>query len=76
MYLHSKKLLWQDTFYKKIHYLTFDRSLKKVAQYTLHHVKYAPPKFEVAISNALEEDTIIRKVMDTWMDDGRTLVQN
>ena len=33
-------------------------------QYPLHHVPYAPAKFEDATSNGLEEDTITRNVVD------------
>ena len=55
--------------YKKIHYLTFDLDLgvkvtQNVTQYPLHHVIYAPTKFEVATSNGLGEDTITRNVTD------------
>ena len=40
----------------KIHYLTFDLDLginptRNVAQYPLHHVTYAPARFEVATFN-------------------------
>ena len=70
--------------YKKIHYLTFDLDLgvkviRNVTQYPLHHVIYAPTKFEVATSNGLGEDTITRNVTDGRTDrqtdrrtDGRT----
>ena len=59
--------------YKKIHYLTFDLDLgvkvtRNVTQYPLHHVIYAPTKFEVAMSNGLEEDTITRNVTDGRTD--------
>ena len=62
--------------YKKIHYLTFDLDLgvkvtRNVTQYPLHHVIYAPTKFEVAMSNGLGEDTITRNVTDRRTD-GRT----
>ena len=75
--------------YKKIHYLTFDLDLgvkvtRNVTQYPLHHVIYAPTKFEVATSNGLGEDTITRNVTDGRTDrqthgrtdDGPTLVRN
>ena len=75
--------------YKKIHYLTFDLDLgvkvtRNVTQYPLHHVIYAPTKFEAATSNGLGEDTITRNVTDgqtdeqthRWTDDGPTLVRN
>ena len=75
--------------YKKIHYLTFDLDLwvkakvkvtQNVTQYPLHHVIYAPTKFEVATSNGLGEDTITRNVTDGQThgrtDDGPTLVRN
>ena len=66
--------------YKKIHYLTFDLDLgvkvtRNVTQYPLHHVIYAPTKFEVSTSNGLGEDTITRNVTDGQTDrrtDGRT----
>ena len=70
--------------YKKIHYLTFDLDLgvkvtRNVTQYPLHHVIYAPTKFQVATSNGLGEDTITRNVTDGRTDrqthgrtDGRT----
>ena len=44
---------------------------RKVTQYPLHHVIYAPTKFEVAMSNGLGEDTITRNVTD-GRTDGRT----
>ena len=59
--------------YKKIHYLTFDT--RNVTQYPLHHVIYAPTKFEVPTSNSLGEDTITRNVTDGQTDrqtDGQT----
>ena len=70
--------------YKKIHYLTFDLDLgvkvtRNITQYPLHHVIYAPTKFEVSTSNGLGEDTITRNVTDGRTDrqtdrrtDGRT----
>ena len=59
--------------YKKIHYLIFDLDLevkvtRNVTQYPLHHVIYAPTKFEVAKSNGLGEDTITRNVTDGRTD--------
>ena len=39
-----------------------------VAQYPLHHVIYAPTKFQVAMSNGLGEDTITRNVTDGRTD--------
>ena len=75
--------------FKKIHFLTCDLDLGvkvtgNVTQYPLHHVIYAPTKFEVATSNRLGEDTITRNVMDGQTDgqthgrtdDGLTLVRN
>ena len=61
--------------YKKIHYSTFDLDLgvkvtRNVTQYPLHHVIYAPTKFQVATSNSFGEDTITRNVTD-----GRTVRQ-
>ena len=66
--------------YTKIHYLTFDLDLgvkvtPNVTQYPLHHVTYAPTKFEVSTSNGLGEDTITRNVTDGRTDrqtDART----
>ena len=49
---------------QKIIYLTLDLEVKateKVAQYTLHHVIYAPAKFEVAMSNDIRGDAFTRK---------------
>ena len=59
--------------YKKIHYSTFDLDLgvkvtRNVTQYPLHHVIYAPTKFQVATSNGFGIDTITRNVTD-----GRTV---
>ena len=59
--------------YKKIHYLTFDLDLgvkvtRNVTQYPLHHVIYAPTKFQVATSKGLGEDTITRNVTDGRTD--------
>ena len=48
---------------------------QNVTQYPLHHVIYAPTKFEVATSNGLGEDTITRNVTDGRTDrqtDART----
>ena len=41
---------------------------RDIAQYPLHHVIYAPTKFEVAMSNDLGEDTITRNVTDGRTD--------
>ena len=59
--------------YTKIYYLTFDLDLgvkvtQNVTQYPLHHVIYAPTKFEVATSNGLGEVTITRNVTDGRTD--------
>ena len=59
--------------YKNIHYLTFDLDLgvkvtRNVTKYPLHHVIYAPTKFEVSTSNGLGEDTITRNVTDGRTD--------
>ena len=54
--------------------MTFDLDLgvtRNVAQYPLHHVTYAPAKFEVAMSKRLGEDTITRNVTD-GRTDGQT----
>ena len=52
---------------------------RNVTKYPLHHVIYAPTKFQVATSNGLGEDTITRNVTDGRTDrqthgrtDGRT----
>ena len=48
---------------------------QNITQYPLHHVIYAPTKFEVATSNRLGEDTITRNVTDGQTDtrtDGQT----
>ena len=63
-----------------MHYLTFDldpgvKVTRNVTQYPLHHVIYAPTKFQVAMSNGLGEDTITRNVTDGQTDrrtDGQT----
>ena len=63
-----------------MHYLTFDldpgvKVTRNVTQYPLHHVIYAPTKFQVAMSNGLGEDTITRNVTDGRTDaqtDGQT----
>ena len=34
---------------------------KNVAQYHPHHVTYAPPNFEVAMSNGMGEDAFTRR---------------
>ena len=52
--------------YKEMHYLTFDLDLWvkvtwNVAQYPLHHVTYAPAKFEVATCDGFGEDAFTRK---------------
>ena len=56
--------------------MTFDldpkvKVTRNVTQYPLHHVIYAPTKFEVATSNGLGEDTITRNVTD-GRTDGQT----
>ena len=50
--------------YKKIQYLTLTfgtKFIQNVAQYPLHHVTYAPAKFEVATSNGLGGDAFTRE---------------
>ena len=45
-------------------YHDFDLGVKvtqNVAQYPLHHVTYAPAKFEVVMSKGLREDEFTRK---------------
>ena len=54
--------------YKKVHYCTFNLDLrlrtnmKNIAQYPLHHMTYAPAKFEVAMSNGLGGDAFARNI--------------
>ena len=46
----------------KSRFFTFDLGVtQNVAQYPLHHVSYAPAKFEVAMSNGLGEYAFTRK---------------
>ena len=68
-----------------LHYLVPKvKVTRNITQYPLHHVIYAPTKFEVATSNGLGEDTITRNVTDGRTDrqthgrtdDGPTLVRN
>ena len=56
--------------YKKVHHFTFDIDFRSgttqnVAQYPLHHMTYAPSKFEVAMSNGLGGNAFTR---NTWFD--------
>ena len=89
MHRQKLKLLLLKVYEEKIHFLTFDLDLgvkvtRNVTQFPLHHVIYAPIKFEVATSNGLGEDTITRNVTDGrtdartdgQTDDGPTLVRN
>ena len=49
----------------------FDLGVKvkrNVTQYPLHHVIYAPTKFQVATSKGLGEDTMTRNLMDGQTD--------
>ena len=80
MHRQNLKLLLRKVYEEMhLHYLTFDLDLgvkvtRNVTQYPLHHVIYAPTKFEVATSNGLGEDTITRNVTDGRTDartDGR-----
>ena len=45
----------------KILYLTFDKVIRNVAQYTLHYVTYTPAKFDFATSNSLGGEVFTRK---------------
>ena len=71
MHLQSLKLLC-PTVKEKMHlqemnYLTLtfgSRSHETLYRIPLHHVPYAPAKFEDATSNSLGEDTITRNVAD------------
>ena len=54
--------------HRKYRLFTFDlyrqvKDAQNVAQYPLHHVTYAPAKFEVATSNNLGEDAFTRKTL-------------
>ena len=55
--------------YKKLHYWTFDLDLgakvtQNSAKYPLHHVTYAPAKFEVTTPKGLGGDAFTRNVTD------------
>ena len=82
MHRHNLKLQLPKV-YEKMHLqeiTLFDLDLgvkvtRNITQYPLHHVIYAPTKFEVATSNGLGEDTITRNVTDGQTDrqtDART----
>ena len=62
MQMHSLKLLC-PRIYEKMHLQeNTSRTLtQNVARYPLHHVTYAPTKFEVATSNGLRGDAFKRK---------------
>ena len=51
-----------DVFSRKIHCLTLGEATRDVAEWPLHHVTYAPAKFEVAMCNGqgvhLQENTL------------------
>ena len=73
MYLQSLRYV-----YIKTHYLAIDLDLgvevtQNIAQIPLNHVTVTPAKFEVAMSNGLGEDTIIRKFRADAQMDGRPL---
>ena len=84
MHRQNLKLLlrkvYEEMHLQEITLFVFDLDLgvkviRNVTQYPLHHVIYAPTKFEVATSNGLGEDTITRNVTDGRTDrrtDGRT----
>ena len=70
MYLLSLKLLNCPMVYrtryiykkKTLYYLEIGvKVTQNVAKYTLHHVTYAPAKFEVAKSNSFGGDEFTRK---------------
>ena len=51
--------------------------IRNVAQYPLHHVIYAPAKFEVATSNSFRGDALTRKHYLTFdLDLGVKVIQN
>ena len=76
------------TVYEEMHFqenTKFDLVLgvkvtQNIVQYPLHHVTYAPAKFEVATFNSFGEDAIARNMtygpIDRQIDDGQTLVPN
>ena len=49
---------------------------QNVAQYPLHHVIYAPAKFEVASPKGLGGDAITRNMTDEYLQDGHSEVPN
>ena len=62
MHLQSLKLLCPTVKGKHFQENTlYDLDTQDVAQYPLHHMTYAPAKFEVAMSNSLGEDILTRK---------------
>ena len=68
--LQSLKLLHptRRCIYKKVHYFTFDLHLgqgrtQNIAQYPLHHMTYAPAKFEAAMPNCLGGKAFTRNIL-------------
>ena len=63
-----------DAFTRKHIFFTFDldpgligvKVIQNVAQFPLHHMTYAPAKFEVSTSNTLDGDTFARKYMHVF----------
>ena len=74
MHRQNLKLLLQKV-YEEMHLHLGVKVTRNVTQYPLHHVIYAPTKFEVATSNGWGEDTITRNVTD-GRTHGPTLVRN
>ena len=59
--------------------MTFDLGVKviqNVAQYPIHHVTYSATKFEVAMSNGLEEGTCTIHYLTFGLDLGVKVIQN
>ena len=57
-----------------MHYLTLNLDLgvnvtRNISQFPLHHVTYAPVKFEIAESNDLRRDAFARNMTDGWTTD-------
>ena len=67
MHLQSLKLLcptvWEEMHLQENTFLDLGvKATQNIAQYPLHHVTYAPAKFEVDISNGLGRDSFIRNM--------------
>ena len=61
---HQSLILLHPMVKEKMHLqenTLFDLDAQNVAQYPRHHVTYAPPKFDIAISHGWGEDAFTRK---------------